>query len=123
MIYAFDIDGVLTWETQEGVDAYTTRTPNWDAVDLLRELRYGGHVVILWTGRRESRRRITEDWLDLHNVPYDFLFMGKPRFDVFVDDKALTVKQIKEELHDDKMQGMRTEGRLGRERGRDEGPP
>lgn len=111
----------MTIEAEPGtVDGYTERTPNEDTVALMRDLMGDGHTVILWTGRRESRRRITEDWLDLHSVPYDFLFMGKPSFDVFVDDKMRTPEQIRKE-RDDEVQGLRPPNKDGRSFGRPEG--
>ncbi len=97
MIVAFDIDGVLADTKGEGIDAYADALPRPEAIALIKEFRDAGDVVILWTGRRESRRRITEDWLDLNGVDYDFLFMGKPRFDFFIDDKARTLEQVLED--------------------------
>lgn len=34
-------------------------------------------VVIMCSGRFDTYRSITQDWLDRHQVPYDYLFMRK----------------------------------------------
>lgn len=82
-----DIDGVLTNETI-GHD-YVTRTPNLSGVARVRALcanpRYS---VTLFTARFESDRQVTEAWLRTYKVPYDYLILGKPQYDLLIDDKA-----------------------------------
>jgi predicted kinase/uncharacterized HAD superfamily protein len=44
---------------------------------LVELFRFSGYTIILLSGRPEDYRRITENWLQKHNVRYDFLFMRK----------------------------------------------
>ena len=45
--------------------------------------------IILTTGRKESLRKITEEELSKVGIIYDKLIMGKPSYDLIVDDKSL----------------------------------
>ena len=47
------------------------------------------HYVILFTARWEADRETTVEWLKAQEVPYDELVMGKPRADIYIDDRAL----------------------------------
>lgn len=53
-----------------------------------------GFPIILVSGRGEEYRKQTEDWLELHNITYDQLFM-RPAGDFRPDD------EIKSELADE----------------------
>ena len=55
----------------------------WSA---LRALRRAGFGIILWTGRVEAERKVTEKWLAEHDFPYDKLIMDKPRAVMYIDD-------------------------------------
>lgn len=46
--------------------------------------------IVIYTARVENERRVTEDWLKKHGIPYDELIMGKPQAFVYIDDFALT---------------------------------
>lgn len=77
--YIFDIDGTIA-------DMTGVRGPfEWDKVSLdkpinsvlgvLDSLRVMGHKIVLLSGRDGSSRKLTEEWLDKHEVEYDDLFM------------------------------------------------
>ena len=65
-----------------------------------------GCRIIIFTARRmlthkgdvrrviEDVGQITEDWLRLHNVPFDDLIFGKPYYDFIIDDKAINPEQL-----------------------------
>jgi predicted kinase len=75
-----------------------TKKPNWPAFfnamgedplnswckDLMKRYRED-HIIILNSGRPDSYRNITEEWLKKYNVPYDHLFM-RHRSDSRKDD-------------------------------------
>lgn len=87
--YSIDIDGILTHETDgwKG-NSYINRTPNFTHINELRQLKQDGHTIILHTARHVEDRTITEQWLQIHEVPYDKLVLDKPHADYYVDDKA-----------------------------------
>jgi len=95
MRFCFDIDGVIA------KDAYIVGTPaDWHAYWRSREvfpqarlvlekLQRSGHEILLYTARFEQDRLVTEEWLLQHQIPYDKLYMSKPRADLYIDDKNL----------------------------------
>lgn len=85
MKIAIDIDGVLTNEIKG--HNYIKRTVNEEAVKIVREI-YKEHTVVLFTARFRIDRAITEDWLKIHDIPYDNIIFDKPSYDIFIDDKA-----------------------------------
>lgn len=89
MHIAVDIDGILTFETEGfGDEAYKNRTPNMKNISIVNNLHQEGHRILLFTARHEEDREVTIDWLTKHDITYDELIMGKPHYDVFVDDRA-----------------------------------
>jgi uncharacterized HAD superfamily protein len=110
-VVCFDIDGVLTKETdtnhQDLAGSYIYRSPNPVAKETMRKAYDAGFTVILHTGRREAHRRITEDWLHAHGFHFHFLFMGKPYFTKVIDDRVcgVTVDQQLEAFEKDFLNG------------------
>jgi 7-cyano-7-deazaguanine synthase in queuosine biosynthesis len=85
-IFHFDIDGVITNET-EGWD-YAARTPNTEVIDKIKELAKGGNRIVFYTARFSCDREVTEQWLAKHEIQYSNIIFDKPGYDYFVDDKA-----------------------------------
>ena len=101
-VVCFDIDGVLTIESDTKRDdlsgTYAYRSPNKDAIATVCAAHDAGWTVVLYTGRKEGHRALTENWLFANGVPYHFLVMGKPYFRYVVDDRALSLKEFKERI-------------------------
>ena len=92
-VICFDIDGVLTEEAgvnhRDLAGSYIYQKPRRRAKELCLRCYDAGLTVILFTGRREAQRRITEDWLHAHGFHYHYLFMGKPYFTWVIDDRVM----------------------------------
>lgn len=88
MVILVDIDGILTHETKK--TPYSKRTPNKSNCQIVRDLVFANHRVVLFTSRHKGDRKITIEWLKKHSIPYHKLIMGKPRCDLFWDDKSVT---------------------------------
>lgn len=86
-VIAIDMDGVICKEERTFDRPLATPVPG--AIESVNEIHKSGHTVIIWTARGWEQFRSTEDWLKRHNVSYDVLLMGKPMFDVFIDDRAV----------------------------------
>jgi len=86
-IYCFDIDGVLTIET-EGHD-YKARTPHLKNIGILSKLSSEGNRVVLFTSRFGTKedKQVTEEWMKKNKVICDAIIYGKPYYDYYVDDK------------------------------------
>lgn len=87
MRYGFDIDGVITIETEW--HDYKKRTPNLPMIKTINKLYDKGHSISLFSSRYEADRTDTFVWLKKHGVKYHHLYLGKPKFDIYIDDIAI----------------------------------
>lgn len=80
-VVIFDIDGTLAHHNH-------VRSPfEWDKVDIdvvdtivadqTRFHKQLGHTIFIVSGRDDSCKQITEEWLHTNNIPYDKIFMRK----------------------------------------------
>lgn len=84
-----DIDGTICQNTHGD---YEGATPFLDRIEHLNGLMDSGHEVHYWTARGSVSGK---DWTDLTRlqlqqwgVKYSSLRLGKPAYDIWVDDKA-----------------------------------
>lgn len=86
-----DLDETIFLKSN-GLD-YNTSSPNIKAVDKVNELYNNGHRITIWTARGTRTgidwKEVTEQQLKAAGVLYHELKMGKPDFDLFIDDKAI----------------------------------
>jgi hypothetical protein len=86
--YIVDIDKTIL----EGPDYYQSY-PIANRIDRINSLFYQGHTVIYWTARGGTTGlnwyRLTREQLDKAGAKYTELRMGKPSYDVWIDDKAI----------------------------------
>ena len=97
-----DLDGTLT--VDDPSVSYDRKEPRKDVVEMLRSYKSQGFEVIVATARnmRTHNGNIGKinaitlpgviDWLKLHEVPYDEIYIGKPWCGTegfYVDDKAI----------------------------------
>lgn len=92
MIIGVDIDGTLTNEV-EGHD-YSKRTPNVKMINKVNEWHKEGHTIVLFSSRWESDRTETKKWLIRYGVKYHTMILGKPKFDLYVDDISIRPKEV-----------------------------
>lgn len=90
--FCFDIDGVITNET-EGHD-YKNRTPNKEIIEQINGLYSVGHKIILHTARWGTDWKVTKHWLDRYNVHYHELILAKPKADYYIDDKMISMEEL-----------------------------
>jgi hydroxymethylpyrimidine pyrophosphatase-like HAD family hydrolase len=103
--WIFDMDGTLAnskWRQHHLMDGNKDWTgwntgmikdlPNHEIIQFTHIAREKNIAVIVCTGREDTYRKDTEDWLQLHSVSYDMLFMRKAkdyRKDQFVKKEML----------------------------------
>jgi uncharacterized HAD superfamily protein len=92
MIIGIDIDGVLTNETK-GFD-YENRTPSRKMIAKVNQWHREGHVIVLFTSRWEADRSVTRKWLRDNGVKYHTLILGKPVFDLYIDDISKRPEEV-----------------------------
>lgn len=68
-------------------------TPIQHIINTLKQFKSQGYKIVLCSGRGDDQRTQTEQWLEIHKVPWDAMFMRAEK-DYRVDDI------IKEELFD-----------------------
>jgi hypothetical protein len=94
----FDLDGVLCSLTD---GKYENAVPNREAIQLVNGLHDRGCEIIIYTARFMGRNdqdviaaykegyELTRRQLQQWGVRYHDLFLGKPAFDVLIDDRAV----------------------------------
>jgi len=94
-VYAIDIDGVLCHTI--GND-YTNSTPDYDTIARVNELYQQGHYIEIFTARGSSSgidwREFTENQLNSWGLWFHELILGKPSYDIIIDDKALCLSRF-----------------------------
>jgi len=106
---AFDIDGTICVNTN---GKYDEAKPFHDMIEFINDLYDNGHYIIIHTARGMGRNdnisgkaftsmyRMTQNQLDLWNLKYNELHLGKIHADLYVDDKGFCVKYSKNCLSD-----------------------
>jgi capsule biosynthesis phosphatase len=104
MRLVIDLDGTICPIKQKH-ESYADVSPLPGAVERLSELKSAGHYIIISTARNmatqesnlgrviKSVGKITLDWLEKHQIPYDEIYFGKPNADLYIDDRALRFEQ------------------------------
>ena len=93
--FCFDIDGTLTIETDGfGDDVYSRRTPRIDMIEKLKELYRADNFIILYSARPQADYKVTVRWLEIYNIPYHELVLGKPEAGQYIDDKSITPNEF-----------------------------
>lgn len=95
MIYYVDIDNTIC--KTEGND-YPNSQPYMDRIEKINQLYDAGHTIIYWTARGGRTGIIwddlTEKQLKLWGCKYHSYYSGKPSYDIWIDDKAISDKDF-----------------------------
>jgi histidinol phosphatase-like enzyme len=90
LTYIIDIDATIL--DSPGHD-YHNAQPISGRIEKINKLHRAGHTVIYWTARGATTGK---DWRDFTGIQlrhfgceYTELWMNKPHYDVWVDDKAI----------------------------------
>ena len=107
VIYIDDTICFTNHNYQDAKQKYGNALPNNKIINGMRILKRQGFHIILLTARRmlthngdiekiiEDVGKITTDWLERYDVPYDELIWGKPYSSTYyVDDKAMNLEEF-----------------------------
>lgn len=90
--YYVDLDNTLCLTINRD---YKNSTPIKERIEYTNQLKKQGNKVVIWTARGSASgvdyRELTSQQLKLWNVDYDELLMGKPDYDIYIDDKSFNV--------------------------------
>lgn len=96
---AFDLDNTICTSIRRFHPEDIVKVkPRLKMIEIMRELKKKGHKIIIFTRRDacgKGARKLTIQWLKLHNIPYDKLITNKPHFNILIDDRALNPHQSK----------------------------
>lgn len=95
MKYIIDIDDTICHTINK---QYTNSAPYYDRIEKINQLYDEGHIIHYWTARGSSSGI---DWLE-HTTKqlnewgckYHEVAVGKPSYDVWIDDKAINDKEF-----------------------------
>ena len=84
-----DIDNTITFTI--GID-YKNSIPRKDRIDIINNLYNEGNIITYWTGRGTVSgidwTFLTKNQLNEWGAKYHNLLLGKPSYDIFIDDKS-----------------------------------
>lgn len=104
MTYCFDLDNTIC--TTDNKD-YNSSIPDLYVIESINRLYSEGHTIKIFTARGMGRYNgdihkvynvhyiHAKNQLDSWNVKYHELILGKPSYDIFVDDKNITIDTFK----------------------------
>lgn len=81
-------------------ESYSEVIPNYQAIENIKKLKKKWHYIIIQTARHMKTcnsniwlvnakiSKMTLDWLEKYNIPYDEIYFWKPDADIYIDDNA-----------------------------------
>lgn len=91
MIIFVDIDDTIC--SGGNINDYSIATPYKDRITKINNLFDSGNTIIYWTARGTKSGinwfKITQEQLNNWGCKYSELRMGKPNYDLFIDDKNI----------------------------------
>jgi hypothetical protein len=90
-----DFDNTLC--RTQGKD-YVNSTPILERIEFINNLKKQGNKITIWTARgsvsKTDYTELTASQLKKWNVNYDNLLLGKPHYDIYLDDKSFNIETI-----------------------------
>ena len=98
MKLVFDLDGVICTPPkgiQFGIVEFINHSkPLVNAIEFMTWLRNRDNEITIWAQRPNDLavKLATEQWLDLHQVPYDRLLFDRPRNPIYITETPSNAK-------------------------------
>jgi hypothetical protein len=105
MIYIVDIDNTICWTRRnaQGKWDYPNSTPFEERINRINDLYDDGHTIIYWTARGSGSgidwTELTKQQLDSWGCKYHEVRLGKPSYDIWIDDKAFNDEHYFDDFH------------------------
>jgi len=94
-------NGKIDWDIAHTADNLIKDEPNLPMVELAKNYKQNGFEVIILTGRPESTKKVTKEWLKKYDIEYDQLIMrswGDNFLKAPIYKKKMYETHIKEEV-------------------------
>ena len=93
--YFIDLDNTLCNTTNGD---YPNSAPIKERIDYVNELKLLGNYIVIWTARGSKSNidytELTARQLKEWGIQYDELLLGKPDYDVYLDDKSFNIDSV-----------------------------
>jgi len=93
--YFIDLDNTLC-KTEKS--DYEHSLPIQERIDFVNNIKSTGHHITIWTARGANsgidHKELTQRQLKEWKIQYDELLMGKPAYDIYLDDKSFNIDHI-----------------------------
>ena len=93
MIYFVDIDDTICYNDTTDKTDYKLAKPYYERINKINSLFDEGNTIVYWTARGTLSGinwfDVTIKQLNKWNCKYHELRMGKPYYDIFIDDKNI----------------------------------
>lgn len=90
--YFIDLDNTLCFTEKSN---YEKSVPILERIQYVNELKKMGNHITIWTARGSNsgidHSELTKKQLETWNIEYDELIIGKPDYDIYIDDKSWNV--------------------------------
>jgi quercetin dioxygenase-like cupin family protein len=90
--YFIDLDNTLCNTKNSN---YNSSTPILERIEYVNNLKKEGNHITIWTARGATsgidHSDLTKKQLSEWNIFYDELLIGKPNYDIYIDDKSFNV--------------------------------
>lgn len=90
--YFIDLDNTLCITENS---KYETSQPIQDRINFVNKLKSEGNHITIWTARGATsgidHKDLTLKQLHEWNIQYDDLLIGKPDYDIYLDDKSFNI--------------------------------
>ena len=99
MIYMIDIDDTICITPKiNGIHRYDMSLPLGHRIEHINKLYDQGHTIIYWTARGSSSgldwTELTHKQLDDWGCKFQEVRLGKPSYDIWIDDKAMNDREF-----------------------------
>ena len=95
MIIYVDIDETICSFTDQ---KYSLAEPIESRIEKINKLHDEGNIIVYWTARGSTTNtnwfQVTQDQLQRWGCRYNELRMGKPFYDLFIDDKNINSEEF-----------------------------
>jgi hypothetical protein len=82
-----DLDGTIC--TEEKTYSRSLAKPKEGAIETINNLYDAGNIIIIYSARTWMEYEMTINWLNINEIKYHQLILGKPIGDVWIDDRAI----------------------------------
>jgi hypothetical protein len=90
--FIVDIDGTICTKVTDFPSNYSFSKPLYHRIAKINKLHDEGNYIIYWTSRGQTSgvdwAKFTKEQLESWGCKYDELWMNKPMYDHWIDDKA-----------------------------------